>query len=487
MAWDDAPPTADELTPSAPTSGWDATPPTPEELKGPQWSDLKGNIAPDAENIASGAISAIGRGLEGVYDLPSDAVQSGQDMLSGKSPMDTPLGQDAKTVGGGVVDAVAGIPKSLADLGSKSAWVNHPVGNALTGVGLLEGDAEGLLKAKPGTGLTGKFGRAIEDNGAREATSVAGISPATVTKLTPRGGNEATVRANLGKKLIDDKVVGGLGNTAEEIRTSQNEKRNQYGDQVKDILNQIKNSGVDPSTDADKALSPILEQYVKLSDGALPQSQNMAKTFASVHSKLENIANKNGGKLGIDDLHDVMDEVGQRLSKAPKESPERGELDHLYGTLARSKDSIVDDVSQRSGNPQLAAQLKDANKNFHTYNMIGKDVGKTAAKEGVEKESKLGMFGAMWALVNGEPGKAAEYFLGSRLLGPSLKEIAPSMSQHSVQIGRMMQKYGPMLTQAAKKGGRNLAMTNYVLSQTDPEYKSTLSSIRSSSVGNGEN
>ncbi len=73
--------------------------------------------------------------------------------------------------------------------------------------------------------------------------------------------------------------------------------------------------------------------------------------------------------------------------------------------------------------------------------------------------------------------KAAEYFVGGRLLGPALKEVSPSMAKNMLRTGETISKYGPVLENAAKKGGRNLAMTSYLLSQKDPDYADTLSSL----------
>jgi|HubBroStandDraft_2_1064218.scaffolds.fasta_scaffold02334_3 hypothetical protein len=442
------------------------------------WSDLPGNIGPDAKAVGAGALETGLRTAKGINDLPEDIIHSGEQVMSGQNPMSTPIGQDVKTVGTGVVDAAKGIPESLMNLGSKAQWVQHPVQNAITAGGLLEGGLEGST-AEPGTGLAGKLGETLEKSGAREATDVAGITPKTIEKMTPTKGNEAATRVEAGKRLVDEGVVGGFGETPEKIRQNQQGKLEEYGNQVKDALGKIRNSGVEPSTDAQKALSPLLNEWTKLSEDSQPEGRAMARRIASSYTKLADIANKNGGKLGFDDIHNEMESVGKTLGKTPKTSPNLGHLKDLYRTLAQSRDAIVDDVSQRSGNPALAKQLQDANKGFHFYSQIGKDVGKTAAKEGVEKGSQLGFYGALWALAHGEPDKAAEYFVGGRLLGPALKEFSPSMAKHSIQAGRIMQKYGPMLSAAAKKGARNLAMTNYVLQQSDPEYADTLGSFGS--------
>ncbi len=451
--------------------------PAPESAK---WSDLLGNIIPDAESVGKGLLGASppAQQLLNIPKYAQDAAESSQEMLGGKDFSSTPEAQDIKNVGSSVLDYAKSIPESIMNLGSKSEWVQHPVQNAITAGGLLEGGVEGALKAEPATGATGFLGDVMEKSGAREATapSVAGLSAKTIERMTPIGENPAVTRVNAGKRLINEGVVG-RGSTAESISNEQIKMQKDYGNKVKDILGQIRDSGINPETKADKALSPILDEWAKLADGALPASRAMSKTFASVYTKLEDVANKNNGNLKFDDIHSLMHEVGERIKETPKESPRLPELNRLYKTLARSSESIVNDVGERSGNPALANQLKEANKGFHFYSQINKDIRKTAAKEGVEKASQLGFYGALWALSHGELDKAAEYFVGGRLLGPALKEVSPSMAKNMLRTGETISKYGPVLENAAKKGGRNLAMTSYLLSQKDPDYADTLSSL----------
>ncbi len=146
MAWDDLPPDAGVKT------SWDAAPPTKEEL--PQWSDLPGNIIPNAEKVAKGAIDTGLRTAKGIYDLPSDAMETAggewKHLLKGENPLEgiteSPIAQDIKTVGGGLINTAKAIPGQLMDLGSKEAWVNRPVENALTGAALVGGAAGALGK-----------------------------------------------------------------------------------------------------------------------------------------------------------------------------------------------------------------------------------------------------------------------------------------------------------------------------------------------------
>lgn len=479
-----------DIDPQAQAQGGFKAPDT--DAPPPQWSDLPGNIIPDAKAVGSAALGAGLRVGKGILDFPQDTLHSIEqapgDLIHGTSLGETPLGQDAKTIGNSVLQQIphpengewkpGGIVQGAMDLGSKDAWINHPVQNSITGGGILEGGVEGLLKGEPGTGIAGSIGNTLKESGEQEATNVAGIKPRTIQRLTPRGGNEAETRENIGEMLHKDKVVGGFGETPKTIRDLQQSKTNEAGNEIKGLFNTIKNSGVDPSTDSRKALSPILNEWTSLADSTLPEDRAMSGTLADVYTKLEDAANKNGGKLSFDDVHDQMETVGRRMEKIHNpEDPRLDDLRSLYHTLAQSKDAIVNDVASRSGNKVVADQLKAANQKFHTYKTISHDVGLNAAKEGTEKASKLGLYGGLWALAQGDLGKAAEIIGGSRLIGPISRKIAPSMAGGSIKLGNVISKYGPLLTAAAKKGAQNLAMTNYVLKQQDPDYADALSSF----------
>lgn len=102
--------------------------PRPEDL---QWKDLPKNIVPNVVDIGKNAVGTAARIGKGVMDLPSDVVETAKDEMHGDF-MDSPIAKDMKTVGGGVANAVEGIPKQFMGLFSKPEWIQHPVSNALT-------------------------------------------------------------------------------------------------------------------------------------------------------------------------------------------------------------------------------------------------------------------------------------------------------------------------------------------------------------------
>ncbi len=140
MGWQD-----DEVVQSPSKSSWQD-----DEIvdKGANWSDLPKNIIPNAKDVAKGFAENTGRMVKGYANLPEDVSESTRQLMSGTNPMETPIGKDIKTVG----ENIKGIPQSFANLGSKKAWIEQPIGNAVT-AGSLALMAKGLMGKTPNVNL----------------------------------------------------------------------------------------------------------------------------------------------------------------------------------------------------------------------------------------------------------------------------------------------------------------------------------------------
>ena len=114
MAWNDAPPTKDELA----TPAWDATPPKPEELR-PYWSDVKNNAIAGLKQWP-GAAKQMGQQASDVAGgmMPGSALRSVTDVVGGTPAMETPTGKAAKALYGLGKGVVQGAWQGLKDTGS---------------------------------------------------------------------------------------------------------------------------------------------------------------------------------------------------------------------------------------------------------------------------------------------------------------------------------------------------------------------------------
>jgi len=467
MGWQE-----DPVVDSAQAQPWQSDP-----VVSSNWSDLPGNIIPDAKAVGTGAVNAGIRTAKGIYDFPEDAVNSAEDVLAGGNPSDTPIGQDAKTVGSGVVDAVKGIPQQLENLGSKEQWINHPVQNAMTA-----GSIAAPMFA-PEEGLASKLGTGMENKGANMAADLAETSGKTVQKIRPetlgedaeagirKAGNTpnvADVRTQLGKRMVNEGVVGGVGQDIGDRLQKVSESKDLAGQDIGSVRDEIratnKATGVYDDVDdpihvqANPILKEVLDTANELQGSARSGIKQMSRFWRETYNSLAKKAEENGGRLSLDDVHTEMQDVGKDMNSSPNSARFNAASD-IYGHLADTQEKMVNDFSETMGRPDLKAKLLDANKRYTLYSKMEGDLKGPAASGATSGGNSPS---PQRAALRGAPIRAMAY--------SAVQQIKPELAAKLVRGGPAMAKWGGMLEAAAKKGPQNLAMTDYVLRQTDPEY-----------------
>lgn len=450
------------------------------------WGDIWGNIVPDAENTFKGTSSLALRAGKGVMDLPTDAITTGLQELNGVNPMQTPLGQDVKTVGSGIVDAVKGMGRSIPAVFNKEEWINHPFQNALTVASFIDPLLEGTEGAG---GLIKGLGESAERKGGNIASDLMALPGDEVKRMNPammpnpeavetvgRHANPADLRTQAGIKGLNEGIVGKFGDEAGDIWPRVMQKMNEAGEQVNQALEGIKNQSkingeypnltnpvYDPlHVEANPILKPLIDKSTELINSSDPEDIAEGKTWKTSYNILADKANANGGRLTFDDIHNEMQRVGNRLGKATKGSEKYNIYKAQYAHLAEIRDAMVDQVAKQSGHPELASKLLKANQNYSFYRRIINGIEDQAAGGNVGGNQR----GIIRALSKGNIYEAAKH---SSVI-PMLESMRPAMAQKLVQTGSLMQKYGPLLESAAKRGVRNLAATDYILKNSDPEY-----------------
>lgn len=141
--------------------------------------------------------------------------------------------------------------------------------------------------------------------------------------------------------------------------------------------------------DAEKALKPVLDAWAEKAGGATTATRRMAKPFEEIHNSLSALAQKQGGKLTLDDIRSAMDEIGPLTHKGAPETQEA--MSELYGTLADARDGMVQQIAKSANNPTLAANLLRANKRYSQYIRILPDVGRASAMEAVGQPNLGGL------------------------------------------------------------------------------------------------
>ena len=439
-------------------------------------STMAGNIIPDAKAVGEGALNTGLRTAKGIYDLPEDAVHSAEDVLAGGNPADTPIGQDVKTVGSGVVDAVKGIPQQLENLGSKEEWIQHPVQNAMTA-----GSIAAPMFA-PEEGLVSKIGTGMENKGANMAADLAETSGKTVQRIRPetlgedaqagirmagKTPNVADVRTQLGKRMVNEGVVGGVGQDLGDRLQKVSELKDSAGKDIGAVRDEIratnKATGVYDDVDdpihvqANPILKEVLDTANELQGSARSGIKQMSRFWRETYNSLAKKAEENGGRLSLDDVHTEMQDVGKDMNSPPNSARFNAASD-IYGHLADTQEKMVNEFSKTLGRDDLKQRLLDANKRYTLYSKMEGDLKGPAAAGTPSGGSSPS---PQRAALRGAPVRAAVY--------SAVQQFKPKLAEMLVK-GPAMQKYGSMLEAAARKGPQNLAMTDYVLRQTDPDY-----------------
>lgn len=96
---------------------------------------------------------------------------------------------------------------------------------------------------------------------------------------------------------------------------------------------------------------------------------------------------------------------------------------------------------------------------------VGQEVG------GPEGAFLGGMIGTTAGAIGAATGGHHGTWLGNMMRDPKVREHAWTAVQKMLAPGANVDKWLPTLMSAAARGGQSLAVTNYVLSQTDPEYR----------------
>lgn len=446
------------------------------EDSSPQWSDLPKNIIPDAESVGKSILTP----------WPLKAIDAIKSAATAKSPLEAVERAAAPTLPG----AISQIPKSVENLGSKEEWIQHPVQNAATVASMAYPAGKALL-APAESGIAASMGEAMRSKGANMGAEMGEVGADTIKKMNPNvlgdegkanirtadnKPNIADVRTETGAKLINEGVVGGFGQDVGDRIQAANEKLNSYGKQVDSAIGAIKdyNKSTGEYENVDDAIhvqaTPILKNILdtanELRDSARSGIRQTSRFWRETYNSLAKKAEGNNGRLNLDDVRSEMQEVGKDMNAGPN-TPRFATAKDIYGHLAEVRDQMVNQIAEQSGNPKLASNLLDANKGYSFYSRITKGLEEAGA--GGEVPEKMGRH-LVRSTMRGDPLHATGY-LG---LMKALNAVEPAFAQKLMQYGPFVQKYGGALETAAKQGPRQLAMTNYLIGQKDPEYRQAM-------------
>lgn len=204
----------------------------------------------------------------------------------------------------------------------------------------------------------------------------AGIKPQTVLKMTPTGQNPAEFGQQLEQSL---NKAGAIGQDAKQTWSNINNLAMKSGQRVGASLDAIRGAaGPNAVTvNAGEVLQPLVDEWADRASGALAGTRRLARPFEEAHQTLVKAAASKGGFLGLDDIHNLLQEVGP-LTHTGSEASQAAYSD-LYGSLAEVQKGMINKVAQQAGNPALSSDLLNANADYSKYMRLMPDISKAAS------------------------------------------------------------------------------------------------------------
>ncbi len=298
------------------------------------------------------------------------------------------------------ISATMSAPGQAAGQGVENAiGPNHPVLGKIAnfGVSMALDPQTYMLGGVAKAGKTSK----VSELATAEANKAADIMPKTIENMTRAGESQADKAHQVGKILLDDGVLKTSAKETEKAALGQLKK---YGQDVgsalddiakasKKVTGQAIDSEVEHGAAAHEVLKPLNETLQGFADSVTEARKNLAKPFENVKTWLSAKAESQNGKITIDNIKHVMDEIGPMTQKGNEET--QLAMSELYGTLAKMRDNVVEKIAADSGIPALGKNLLEANSKYSTYLHIMPDIARKATKEALGRGPGLA-----------EPGKA---------------------------------------------------------------------------------
>lgn len=237
-----------------------------------------------------------------------------------------------------------------------------------------------------GLSKAGKAGK-LSELATEEANKSASIMPRTIENMTRAGKSQADKAAEVGKMLLDD---GVLQSSAKETEKAALSKLKESGENVgkaladiskasKKVTGQAIDNEIEHGAAAHEVMKPLNDVIQGFAEAVTGARKNLAKPFEDVKSWLVKKAEDQSGKLTLENVKYVMDEIGPMTKKGSEET--QLAMSELYGKLAQMRDGIVEKIASDSGNPSLGKNLLTANAKYSTYLHIMPDLGRNAVKE----------------------------------------------------------------------------------------------------------
>lgn len=424
-----------------------------------------------------GAIKKIGSRV-GLADENSPDIQEYMGNLSEarnlneQAAKQNPLTYYGSEIGSGLVGVAAkGLPGLV-------------VQGALTGYGASQSDS--LPQQLVGTALGGALGGTVAASnpivGAilkRLGSGASGVAENLANKAVGFTGRELQKAPEGVGRFALDKGLVKFGSHPEDIALAAEKLQQQSGQGIGQALSQADQAGARISNeDLSMALLRKAQQYSgneaeagigkRLTD--MSNDLHLSPSFERPLSDVEQVKRSLQDKANFDKLGVLGDQT-----QANRQASD------IYRQMVEDRASSV--------SPEIGQAFQQNKQNYRMATPI-----QEAAERRSSQLQQNPIFGlndiaasGLGGLIGGLPGAAASA-IGRRVVGPRISSsgayVADQASKALTQIGQKLETqgiknadaigqsaFGPMLLNAASKGPQSLAVTQFLLQQTDPKYR----------------
>ena len=377
-----------------------------------------------------------------------------------RSEYETARAANPKTYFGGEIAGSLAVP---------TTGVAQAVGvGALSGLGMSEGDAvnQGLgttLGAAAG-GVGGLIGKGIgmgvkglSGMAERQATRASKMTPSMLQMLEKKGISQEEA----GRFLLDEGIVGTFTGP-DEMAVLLDQASQKYGQKIGDVIKKAEESGAG-KVPLRGVAEDVTSKYEPMKSSML---SSLRDDYSKIMQELQPITD--GAISGehfptITEAQKLKTQLGQSInwnSADPRKD--------IYRALSSKIDEAIDKVSQSAGD------LKGARRGYQITKELERPIDYGAAKEAMHPEigikpmmaGGLGAHATGSSLMGGITGTAAEF---TRRYGRQVS--ATALDSMAKNLEKLPAKYRQAFSAAAQRGQKSMAVTDYLLSQTDPEYQ----------------
>lgn len=385
MAWDDAPPTDQELGGSS--GGWDSTPPTEEELKPPP-SRIESAIHGFVNNVwmgpqaAAGIDALLGKAGFQVPGLKENKPTYSENLEDynqkfGEAKTAHPISYGAGAVTGALAPmAVPGVGAAMeaapitsgAAIGAANAISNKdltkdPLGTmkeAGEGAALGAGTSWGLGKILPKAST-------LESAAETKGLQSTGIGSKVLSEMTPE-------EFNASKKFVMENNL--IDSNKEEVFQRAIQKQKELGETIKNVGKATEEAGIKANyDDFEKAVTKLDSEMKGVNDLEYKNIKDMLPRYQEALDDVTNTLSKDPTWNGIQQLKQKYGKVAfDQVTGVIKEQP-------AADTYFVLRDMLTDMTKRAQDLPSLPMEYKKALAGYHTIDPVIEGIQKAVGAE----------------------------------------------------------------------------------------------------------